>query len=230
MALMWAAMLVGCAPRSGWLPTLTLAGAVTAIPTLEATPDDVVGRLIAVRVDSAPAIDGQVEEAWAAALPLRVPLTYGPERADPVLDLELRALHTDGAVSFLAQWPGEAPPYPADEVLNKLTLHWRIPELAAQNLDCSVVCHTAHADGSGRFVYANSETIPQGGSESLSAAGGWKAGIWTLEWGRPLDSDNPFDLDLSDLDQIYSFRVKVFEHVAGRADPVSGRHLLVFQP
>jgi hypothetical protein len=150
--------------------------------------------------------------------------------SEHALDVELRAVHTDEAVSFLAQWPGEPPSGKENTMANKLTLHWRIPEPEAQVLDCSVVCHTAFAGGNGRFVYANTETIPQGGSGSLTAAGGWDAGTWTLEWSRPLASANPFDLQLDDRDRTYTFLVKVFERIEGRPDPVSERYLLVFQP
>jgi hypothetical protein len=175
-----------------------------------------------------PVIDGQIEDVWATADPLRVPLTWGMDGSEHALDVELRALHTDEAVSFLAQWPGEPPSGQENTIANRITLHWRIPEPEAQVLDCSVVCHTAFVDGNGRFVYANTETIPQGGSGPLAAAGGWEDGIWTLEWSRPLASANPFDLQLDDRERAYFFLVKVFERVEGRPDPVSGRHLLVF--
>jgi len=65
---------------------------------------------------------------------------------------------------------------------------------------------------------------------ALTSAAGWSAGIWTLEWSRPLVNGNPFDLQLTDLEQTHLFLVKVFERIEGRPDPVSGRYLLVFQP
>jgi hypothetical protein len=188
------------------------------------------GRLVSRQISSPPVIDGQVEEIWAAAEPLQVPLTWGMSGTEQALDVALRALHTDETIYLLAQWSGAPPSGEANVVLNKLTLHWRIPEPAAQGLDCTVVCHTAFADGSGRFVYANAETIPQGGSETLPVAGHWDAGTWTLEWSRPLLNGNPFDLQFDDLDRTFTFLVKIFEGVNGRPDPVSERHLLVFQP
>jgi hypothetical protein len=159
-----------------------------------------------------------------------VPLAWGLGGTEHALDVELRALHTDTAVYLLAQWRGEPPSGEENTVSNKLTIHWRIPEAAAQGLDCTVVCHTAFTDGNGRFAYANAETIPQGGSEALPVAGRWDAGTWTLEWSRPLVSANPFDLQFDDPDGAYAFLVKVFERIEGRPDPVSERHLLVFQP
>jgi hypothetical protein len=191
---------------------------------------DTVGHLVSRRVASPPVIDGEVDAVWANSVPLRLPLTWGWGGTEHALDVELQALHTDEAVYFLAQWPGEPPSGEEDTVFNKLTVHWRIPEPAMGRLDCNVACHTAFADGQGRFVYANAETIPQGGSEALPAAGGWRAGTWTLEWSRPLVNGNPFDLQFAELDRAYLFFVKVFERVEGRPDPVSERHLLVFQP
>jgi len=224
ITLLLAAMVVGCVSR-GTVPPTT-----TPPPMPEAMTVNMAGRLVSRRVASPPVIDGRVDAVWEASVPLRLPLTWGWGGTEHALDVELRALYTDEAAYFLAQWPGEPPSGEEDTVFNKLTVHWRIPEAAASRLDCNVACHTAFADGQGRFVYANAETIPQGGSEALPAAGGWSAGIWTLEWSRPLINGNPFDLQFTDLDQTYLFLVKVFERVEGRPDPVSERHLLVFQP
>jgi hypothetical protein len=200
------------------------------LPAQETVDEGAAGRLVSRRVDAPPQVDGQIEGLWAAVEPLAVPLTWGWEGTEHALDAELRAVHTDEALYLLAQWSGERPSGDDNTAFNQFTLHWRIPDPAAQTLDCTVACHTAFADGQGRFRYANAETIPPGGSESLSAAGGWDAGTWTLEWSRPLSNDNPFDLQFDDLDRAYSFLVKVFVRVEGRPDPVSGRHLLVFQP
>ena len=226
--------MVGCAAQSTVPPPPT--ATVTLLPssTPEAMAADAAayaaGVLASKRVVSPPVIDGEVDAAWAALVPLQLPLTWGLDGTEHALDVELRALHTDEAVYLLAQWLGGPPSGEEDTVFNKLTVHWRIPDPAAQHLDCTVVCHTAFADGQGRFAYANAETIPHGGSEALPAAGGWHDGTWTLEWSRPLINGNPFDLQLADLDQTYVFFVKVFERVEGRPDPVSQRHLLVFQP
>jgi hypothetical protein len=222
--------LVGCATTTTPPPVTAPTATAVPSPVHEVMGEGATGRLVSRRVDSPPVIDGLIEGVWATAEPLRVPLVRGMGSTEHVLDVELRALHTDETVSFVAQWPGEPPFGEERAVSNKLTLHWRIPERAAQGLDCTVVCHTAFADGSGRFVYANAETIPQGGSETLPAAGQWDAGTWTLEWSRPLASDNPFDLQFDDLGQAYSFLVKIFERIEGRADPISERYLLVFQP
>jgi hypothetical protein len=192
--------------------------------------DSAAGRLLSHRVDAPPEIDGKIDDVWDAAEPLHLPLTWGMEGTEHALDVEMRALHTSEAVHFLARWPGAPPSGLENTVSNRLTVHWRVPEPEAQRMDCTVVCHTAFADGDGRFAYANAETIPQGGSGALPAAGNWDGKVWTLEWSRPLLNGNPYDLQFASLDQAYTFLVKVFEGVEGRPDPISARHLLVFQP
>ncbi len=230
IALLLVLGVVGCA-RGTTVSSVSVPPATgVETPVDSATGTEVSGRLVSRRVDTPPIVDGQVEGAWAAAALLRVPLTWGMGGTEHALDVDLRSLYTGEAVYFLAHWPGEPPAGEDNTVSNKLTVHWRIPDPAAQHLDCAVVCHTAFADGNGRFAYANAETIPQGGNEALAAAGGWEAGTWTLEWGRSLLSDNPYDLQLSDRDQAYTFLVKIFEGVENRPDPVSERHLFVFQP
>ena len=220
--------LVGCTTVA--TGTTAVSPTATSSPVSEPTDTGTSDQLVSRRVDFLPTIDGQVEESWSAASPLQIPLTWGMGSSEYALDVELRSMHTDETISFLAQWAGEPPTGQENTTSNRLTVHWRIPEEAAQHLDCAVVCHTASVDGSGRLAYANTETIPQGGSGPLQAAGGWNAGIWTFEWSRPLISANPFDLQFDDLDRAYTFMVKVFERVEGRPDPVSERHQLVFQP
>jgi hypothetical protein len=159
-------------------------------------------------------------------------LTWGVEGAEHALDVKLRALYDAQALYLLAEWPGDPPAFKENTVYNQFTVHWRIPEPDAALLDCSVACHTVFADGQGRVAYANAETIPVGGSETLQAAGGWQAGggTWTLEWSRPLANANPFDLQLADRDRAYTLRIKVFARVEGRPDPVSKPVQLVFSP
>jgi hypothetical protein len=159
-----------------------------------------------------------------------VPLTWGADGTEHALDVELRAVHDEQKLYLLARWPGERPAGDDNTVYNQLTVHWRIPEPEATRLDCSVACHTVFVDGQGRVAYANAETIPHGGSETLQVAGGWKDGQWTLEWSRPLVNGNPFDLQLEDRDRAYTFMVKIFARIEGRPDPVSRPHQLVFVP
>ena len=64
-------------------------------------------------------------------------------------------------------------------------------------------------------------TIPQGAHDALPAAGRWHDGEWIIEWSRPLQSGNLYDLQLTDLSVTYPFRVKVFEGRAGQPDPIS---------
>ncbi|MCX6032055.1 MAG: hypothetical protein NT169_22505 [Chloroflexi bacterium] len=196
----------------------------------QGTRGEVTGDLIARRADSPPGVSGVVDAVWAEATPLRVPLTWGIRGTEHALDVEVRSLYTADAIYFLAQWPGVAPGDQPDTVANKLTVHWQIAAPAGRPARaCDVACHTAFADDQGRIAYANAETIPQGGDATLSVAGGWRDGLWAVEWSRPLVNDNPYDLQFSDLGQSYTFFLKVFERVEGRPDPVSERHQLVFQ-
>jgi hypothetical protein len=217
--------------------TSSLSSTATAVKTSTpvATPEPGDERLVARPVGAPPTIDGQVETQWQAAEPLRVPLTWGAEGTEHALDVELWALHDEQTLYLLARWPGERPAGEKNTVYNQFTVHWRIPEPDAAHLDCNVACHTVFADGSGRVSYANAETIPHGGSETLQVAGGWQgngagAGTWTLEWSRPLINGNPFDLQLEDRDRAYAFIVKVFARIEGRPDPISKPHQLVFAP
>lgn len=189
-------------------------------------------RLVSVRVGSAPVLDGEVDTLWAAAVPLRLPVTWGMDSAEHAAHVVLRSAHSEEMLYFLAQWPGKAPSGEDNVILNRLTVHWDVRDLKSdetQHLDCTVVCHTAFVNGHGDIVYVNAETIPQGNWETLPSAGGWQFGVWTLEWARPLRSDNPYDLQFRVLDAEYPFFVKIFEGLAGHADPVSEPAVLVFQ-
>jgi hypothetical protein len=203
-------------------------GAAPAVATPTPLP---AGELIAQPVAIGPVVDGRVDAAWAGAPTLRIPLVWGARGTVHALDVELRALRTTQAVYFLAQWRDAAPPVPANTTANKLTLHWSLDAPAGSSPPaCNVACHTAYADGAGRLAYMHAETIPPGSDEALPAAGGWRNGLWTLEWSRPLISDNPFDLQFTDLSRGYPFFVKIFERVEGRPDPVSATYRLVFRP
>ena len=184
--------------------------------------------LEAAWVSSPPQIDGEVEGTWEETTPLRVPLRRSA--SDGPQEVDLRALYTDQGIFFLASWEGPAPVGRADETFNKFTMHWRIApiEEAGQTMACTVSCHTAYTDGAGQVLYANAETIPQGAYEGLRAAGGWDGDSWTMEWSRPLENANFYDLQFDDLGWEYAFFVKVFEGIAGQPDPVSDLVFLRF--
>ena len=208
----------------------------TATLGLEPTPwnpsVEAPARLISRHVDVAPIIDGHVDAAWDQAKLLVAPLFWGLDGAEHALDIKLWALHTDETIYFLAQWPGDPLPTVIGDTGNKLVIHWRLPE-SAEGLappSCMVACHTAFADTQGNFVYVHSETIPVGSSASLPFGGGWRGGIWTLEWSRPRVNDNPFDLHLEETNQPYRFFVKVFKWIEGRPDPISKGQFLAFEP
>ena len=183
--------------------------------------------LAAHLVDAPPVIDGQVESVWEAVPPTTVLLTTRDNDASAATEATLRAVYDAQNLYLLARWP-EPNPVPGTGDVNKLTVHWQI---VPTFIHCSVACHTAYVDASSRSLRTvNAETIPQAGSEALPAAGAWNDGEWTLEWSRPLLSDNPYDLQFADLGIDYPFRVKVFEHQTDQPDPMSDTVLLRFQP
>jgi hypothetical protein len=187
--------------------------------------------LVVRQATTAPIVDGRADASWAGALPLRIPLIWGIRGTRHALDVELRALRTSQAIYFLARWHDVVPPGPADATANRFTLHWSIDTPAGSPPPaCDVACHTAYSDGAGRLAYMHAETIPPGSAEALPAAGGWNDGVWTLEWGRALVNNNPYDLQFTDLSRGYPFFLKVFERVEGRPDPVSATYRLVFGP
>lgn len=191
------------------------------------------GRLEVRGSTVAPRLDGQMDAVWATAQPLRIPLTRDPHASDlqDMRDVELRAVRTAEMLYFLARWHGGPPPDAADTTFNQLTIHWTIPTAAGSPAPaCAVACHTAYVDGRGRVAYMNSETIPQGGQDSLTAAGGWAEGEWAVTWSRPLVSGNAYDLQFADLGATYLFFVKIFERGDGEVDTVSKPYALVFVP
>jgi hypothetical protein len=191
------------------------------------------GRLAARRVSTAPRLDGQLDAIWQAATPIRILLSSGRDgiATHDTLDVELRAVHAAGAIYFLAQWSGEPPSGAADTTFNQLTIHWTVPAVVGSPAPaCAVACHTAYVDGRGQVAYMNSETIPQGGEDALSAAGGWAGGVWSVAWRRPLVGTSAYDLQFTDLSVPYQFFVKVFAHTDDRPDLVSEPYVLVFIP
>jgi hypothetical protein len=188
--------------------------------------------LVSYHTDVTPATDGQVDDIWLQASPLALTMTRGLGSTHSAADVQMRSLHTETTVYFQAQWQGDPPPAEDNAIFNMLTVHWSIPQAAEnlQPLSCAVACHTGYANGVGRFVSTSTVTIPQGDRGTLPAGGGWKDGVWTLVWSRPLISANPYDVQFTDLSHSYEFFVKVFERVDGRADPLSRTHLLVFKP
>ena len=59
---------------------------------------------VSTHVDSAPALDGDIEGLWSQAVPLSVTVREALGAGAPITVI-LRALHTDDAFFVLAQWP-----------------------------------------------------------------------------------------------------------------------------
>jgi hypothetical protein len=185
--------------------------------------------LVSRLVRTLPVVDGEIDSAWAQAQPLTLPLNRGLDGAVRAFDVELRSLHDDETIAFLATWSGEPATTPADAIRNKLVVHWTIPTPAGGDpFSCMVACHTAFADGHDRFVHLTPETIPTGFSGPLPVGGGRHGDAWTMEWSRPLISPNPLDIQFSDPDAEYEFMVKVFLDIDGQPDAISDpTHLIL---
>lgn len=190
--------------------------------------------LYSVGTNTPPVMDGAVDVAWEQAPMLTVPLHYGLHGDEPAGMVALRSLHDGERVYFLARWPAEATDGEPDVWRNLLTIHWRLVDpgkvsgesTGSGGLACTVGCHTATADGSGRLIGIRSETIPPGLDVDLPAGGGWSEGEWLLEWSRPKISESPYDQDIIDPRQSYRFFIKLFLGLDGRPDPVSDVHEL----
>ena len=214
----------------------------TATPALDPELGVPVGEpLYSGRTGMPPVMDGTVEALWDGAPALLMPLHLGLHGSEPAGTLELRSVHDEQNVYFLARWPADTPGGQPDTWRNLLTVHWRLVDpglvsgesTGSAGLACSVGCHTVTADDQGRLVGIRTETIPPGLSEDLPAGGGWSDGQWLLEWSRPRVSDNPYDQNLADPDQAYRFFVKLFRGLDApepQPDPVSDVHDLRFSP
>jgi hypothetical protein len=219
------------------VPFLVWAGEGLAPPLPRLDPDlgvPIGEPLLSAATAAPPVMDGLVETTWETAPPLSALLHYGLHGDEPAGMVELRSLHDDERVYFLARWSAATPGGELGTWRNLLTVHWRLVEPGAvsgavtgsEGLACTVGCHTATADGEGGLVGVRAETIPPGLEEDLPAGGGWSAGTWTLEWSRPRVSDNPYDQNLVDPAQSYRFFVKLFLGLQNQPDPTSDVHEL----
>ncbi len=217
------------------------------LPTPRVDPDlgvPIGQPLRSVPTDTGLMMDGHVEPAWDQAPVLSVALHYGLHGREPAGSVELRSLHDAERIYFLARWPAPGPGgepegvEPERLLRNLATVHWRLVDpgevsgtsTGSQGLACTVGCHTATANGAGQLVGIRSETIPPGLDEDLPAGGGWSDGMWTLEWSRPRQSDNPYDQDMTDSGQAYRFFVKLFLGREGQPEPLSDVHELSLEP
>lgn len=64
----------------------------------------------------------------------------------------------------------------------------------------------------------------------ISAGWVWADGVWTLEFGRALDTASEYDVQFTDLAASYYFGVAVFENAQVRHATQTGASFLVFKP
>lgn len=225
-------------PPSRWWGLIVVAAVVaSAMAVCRAidAPDAVMAGglpvVMASPVTHGPVLDGVVETLWDAAEPAYLDLKRGRLGSQVAILAELRAVHTDRALFFLVRWQEKAPVAVASDAHNKLILHFSLPAPweGAEDTMCLIACHTAYVDAANQGRYVTPETIPPGVTDSLALGGGWEDGYWTLEWGRPLVTQNPLDIQFGDLDHSYPFFVKTIEGRLGEPDPVSDELYLRFE-
>jgi hypothetical protein len=73
-----------------------------------------------------------------------------------------------------------------------------------------------------------SEFVGDGGD--IAAGWKWADGVWTLEFGRRLDTGSPYDVQFNDPAATYYFAVSVFENAQVRHSFQTGATSFVFQP
>jgi hypothetical protein len=82
--------------------------------------------LLSAVTTSPPTMDGLAEAAWEGAPTLAVPLHYGLHGNELAGMLELRSLHDEERIYFLAQWPSGTAGGEPGVWRNLLTVHWRL--------------------------------------------------------------------------------------------------------
>ncbi len=65
---------------------------------------------------------------------------------------------------------------------------------------------------------------------NISAGWVWADGMWTIEFGRALDTASEFDVEFTDLTASYYFGVAVFENAQVRHATQTAPSFLVFKP
>lgn len=72
---------------------------------------------------------------------------------------------------------------------------------------------------------------PTGSRGDLDGGATWKDGVWTVEMGRPLVTDNEDDVQFDDLERSYDFGISTMNNTAGKGHNYVTRPLhLDFQP
>ncbi|NIS18747.1 MAG: hypothetical protein GWN89_02125, partial [Thermoplasmata archaeon] len=56
---------------------------------------------------------------------------------------------------------------------------------------------------------------PTGSRGDLDGGAIWKDGVWTVEMGRPLVTDNEDDVQFDNLDRSYDFGISTMNNTAG---------------
>ncbi len=70
-------------------------------------------------MDSAPKIDGVIDDAWSKAKPITIQLAGGQNFKGGSTAVELRAMYTADSIYFLAQWADETESAHSDSSISR---------------------------------------------------------------------------------------------------------------
>ncbi|UCC92905.1 MAG: carboxypeptidase regulatory-like domain-containing protein [Thermoplasmata archaeon] len=89
----------------------------------------------------------------------------------------------------------------------------------------------ANYDALGASVPESVLAEPTGSRGDIDGGATWKDGVWTVEMGRPLVTDNGDDVQFDDLDATYDFGISTMNNTAGKGHNYVTRPLhMDFQP
>ena len=82
----------------------------------------------------------------------------------------------------------------------------------------------------GSYIPGIVKSAITGDRGNISAGWKWADGVWTIEFGRLLDTGSEYDVQFTDLTAQYYFGVAVFENAQVRHATETGASFLVFKP
>ena len=137
--------------------------------------------IVSVKVDTAPTIDGKIDDVWAQATTIEIPVSGGANTKEVLMTL--KSIHTDDQIFFLAEWDNpedskQRMPWQKQEdgswekltssdqhdeniyYEDKLAMLWNVNDSIAgfNESGCMITCHAGDADK----AYGNKYTKNEG--------------------------------------------------------------------
>lgn len=146
-----------------------------------------------------------IEQAWEAAPELVAPLRAGRQDG-AALTVRLRAVYTPSTLYVWLRWPDDlANTASLDSQQQRATVTWK---QATAIGGCSVSCHASFSVG--KRIGNLQLVAPDGGAGMAPPLiGAWGDGAWTLGYARPLVTDNPVDVQFTDVRAAFHFGLDV---------------------